>query len=72
MYINNMSVVTDLQLMFATFGILFSKESTEGIESGQVTAAGGTPDNGQAEVVNYDDEILRAENAEEVARQWED
>ena len=72
MYINNMSVITDLQLMFATFGILFSKESTEGIESGQVTAAGGTPDNGQAEVVDYDDEKLREESAEEVKRHWED
>ena len=60
MYINNMSVITDLQLMFATFGILFSKESTEGIESGQVTA------------LDYDNETLRAESAEETARQRED
>lgn len=35
--------------MFATFGILFSKESTEGIESGQVTAAGRASDSEQAE-----------------------
>lgn len=40
--------------------ILFSKESTEGIESGQVTA------------LDYDDETLRAESAEEVKRQWAD
>ena len=38
LYINNMSILTDLRLIFATFGILFSKESTEGIEDGAVTA----------------------------------
>ena len=32
LYINHMSVVTDLQLMFSTAGILFSKESTAGVE----------------------------------------
>lgn len=32
MYINNMSVLTDLELMFATVGILFDKESTKGVE----------------------------------------
>lgn len=31
MYINNMSILTDLELMFATVGILFSPESTEGV-----------------------------------------
>ena len=71
MYINNMSIITDLQLMFATFGILFSKESTQGVEFGQLTAAGGTSDIQQAEVVDYDDEKLRAESAEEIAKQWE-
>ncbi len=40
LYINNMNVFTDLQLMFATFSVLFSKESTEGIASGQTTAVG--------------------------------
>lgn len=30
-YINKMNVSTDIKLMFATFGILFQKESTEGI-----------------------------------------
>lgn len=39
MYINNMSVIEDLKLMFATIKILFMKESTEGIGNGQVTAA---------------------------------
>lgn len=38
LYINNMSILTDLRLMFATAGILFKKESTEGIISGQTTA----------------------------------
>ena len=32
LYINHMSIVTDLQLMFSTFGILFNKESTTGVE----------------------------------------
>ncbi len=38
LYINQMSVLTDLQLCFATFAILFSKNSTEGIKEGQITA----------------------------------
>ncbi len=38
MYINQMSLVTDLQLMFATVGILFTSDSTEGIPEGEVTA----------------------------------
>ena len=38
MYINNMSVLTDLELMFATFGILFLPESTEGVAVGATTA----------------------------------
>lgn len=38
MYINDMNVLTDLQLMFATVRILFSKESTEGVEDGQMNA----------------------------------
>ena len=32
LYINKMSVVEDLRLMFATIRILFMKESTEGVE----------------------------------------
>lgn len=40
MYINKMSVVEDLRLMFATVRILFMKESTEGIEEGKTTASG--------------------------------
>ena len=39
-----MSMLTDLKLCFATFSILFSKESTEGIDINHVHA------------VDYDDE----------------
>ena len=38
LYINDMSILTDLKLCFATFSILFSKESTEGIDVYQVHA----------------------------------
>lgn len=38
LYIDNMNVITDLELCFATFSILFQSESTEGIEVGQTTA----------------------------------
>ncbi len=33
MYINNMSLLTDLQLLFATVGVLFNRESTEGYQN---------------------------------------
>ena len=33
LYINQMNVLTDLELMFNTFRILFSRESTEGVEN---------------------------------------
>ena len=32
LYINSMNIFTDLELCFATFAILFSKESTEGVQ----------------------------------------
>ena len=38
LYINHMSIVTDIQLCFATFFILFQSDSTEGIEEGSTTA----------------------------------
>ena len=38
LYINQMNMLTDIQLCFATFSILFSGESTEGIEEGATTA----------------------------------
>ena len=41
MYINHMSIIEDLKLMFATVRILFMKESTEGVAAGQTTASAG-------------------------------
>ena len=38
MYIAHPSFLQDLQIMFATVKILFMKESTEGVEQGQMTA----------------------------------
>lgn len=38
LYINDMSMLTDLKLCFATFAILFSSESTQGVDVNQVTA----------------------------------
>ena len=65
LYINNMSIFTDIKLIFATIGILFSKESTAGVEEGQVTAVGdhysmhGVEQQKPA-AIDYDDERLRA------------
>ena len=42
MYINKMSVAEDLRLMFATVKVLFMKESTSGVQDGQVTASMGS------------------------------
>ena len=39
MYINNMSPLEDLRLMFATARILFMRESTQGVKDGQMTAS---------------------------------
>ncbi len=41
MYINKISFITDIKLMFATVKILLMKESTEGVQEGQRTAMGG-------------------------------
>ena len=38
LYIKNMSLFEDVKLMFATIRILFLKDSTSGVEAGQVTA----------------------------------
>ena len=38
LYIKNMSFFEDIKLMFATIRILFLKDSTSGVEDGQVTA----------------------------------
>ena len=41
LYIDHMSILTDLQICFATFAILFLPESTEGVKEGQTTAMDG-------------------------------
>ena len=38
MYINQMSLMTDVKLLFYTVKILFVKESTGGVKEGQKTA----------------------------------
>ena len=38
LYINNMNPLNDLRMILATFSILFSPESTEGVGAGQMTA----------------------------------
>ena len=38
LYINKMGILADLQLIFATLGILFNSESTTGVDAGSVTA----------------------------------
>lgn len=45
LYINNMSMLRDLELIFATLFILFSSESTEGVDAGAVTAMDYDGDN---------------------------
>ena len=44
MYVNNMSLLEDIKLMFATVKVLFMKESTSGIAEGQTTASAKTED----------------------------
>ena len=45
LYINDMSLATDLRLFFATFSILGKSESTEGVDEGETNAARfDTPD----------------------------
>lgn len=38
LYIKDMNILTDIRLLFATVSVLFSPESTEGVQSGQTTA----------------------------------
>lgn len=40
MYMNQMSMMQDIRLIFATIKVLFMKESTSGVAAGQITAAG--------------------------------
>ena len=39
MYINNMSAIEDLRLIFATIKIMFMRDSTAGVGENQVTAS---------------------------------
>ncbi len=59
LYINKMSFITDLQLIFATFGILFKSESTEGVQQSQMTAVDESYKDSKLTkeiIINYDDE----------------
>jgi len=60
MYINNMSVVEDVRLIFSTIKILFLPESTEGVDPGQVTA------------LDYENEANRTEKWEKRDEHWAD
>ena len=57
LYINQMNLLTDLELMFNTFRILFSKESTEGAES----LTGWMSDEGTAKDEKEEKETVKAE-----------
>ncbi|MCR5137209.1 MAG: sugar transferase [Oscillospiraceae bacterium] len=58
LYINDMGFLTDLKLIFATFGILFLPESTEGVAAGQTTA------------MDYESEANRTEKWEKRDEHW--
>lgn len=60
MYINNMSLIMDMRLIFATVKILFLPESTEGVDVGQVTA------------LDYENEANRTEKWEKRDEHWAD
>lgn len=66
MYINNMSVLTDLQLIFATVAILFMSESTEGVQTGNATALNTEPETIQ-QPVDYD--MTQAININDIRRE---
>ena len=52
LYINHMSVFTDLKLIFATIAVLFMSDSTEGIKEGSVTAMSSEE---SEEAIDYDE-----------------
>ena len=54
LYINNMSIMVDLQLCFATLATLFDKDSTQGIEEDKLVA------------MIDDDDIFSAESSEAI------
>ena len=53
LYINKMNILTDLEICFATFFILFSSDSTTGIEEGKTTALTGMENKSQ--VIDYEE-----------------
>ena len=57
MYINRMSVAEDLKLMFATVKVLFMKESTSGVQDGQVTASAGSAESAESQLESVDVEM---------------
>lgn len=54
LYINQLNILTDIQLCFATFSILFKGESTEGIEEGATTAL--STQNYETKLIDYEKE----------------
>ena len=62
MYINKMSVAEDLKLMFATVKVLFMKESTSGVQDGQVTASAGSA---ESQLESVDIEMRKIRNMDE-------
>ena len=52
LYINQMNVLTDLELMFSTIRILFSRESTEGVENATVWMSKQETEEREKETVN--------------------
>lgn len=44
MYINKMSILEDIRLMFATVKVLFQKGSTSGIDADSITALRAIPE----------------------------
>ena len=66
MYINNMNVLTDLQLIFATVAILFMSESTEGVSTGNATALNTESETIQ-QPVDYD--MTQAININDIRRE---
>lgn len=60
LYIRHMNILTDLQLCFATFAILFSSESTTGVAEGQITAVNA---------INYENEAEKPTSQKEFAEE---
>ena len=66
MYISKPSIVEDLKILFATFTILFRRESTEGVAPGQVTAREGDQEGVQEDAREDDREDIREDDEEDI------